>query len=52
MVEAPSKKKAELFAQIFSKNSNIDDSGATLNDFPIRTNQILNNVNFSVKTVA
>ena len=30
----------------------IDDSGATLPDFPIRTNQSLNHVNFSVKTVA
>ena len=46
------KDKAELFAQIFSKNSNIDDFGPILPDFPVRTNQILDHVNFSVKTVA
>ena len=30
--------KAKLFAENFSKNSNLDDSGISLPDFPSRTN--------------
>ena len=36
--------KAELFAKIFSKNSNLDDSGISLPVFPSRTNLKLYNI--------
>ena len=36
--------KAKLFAENFSKNSNLDDSGISLPAFPSRTNQKLHNI--------
>ena len=36
--------KAKLFAEIFSKNSNLDHSGISLSAFPSRTNLKLHNV--------
>ena len=36
--------KAKLFAENFSKNSNLDDSGISLPVFPSRTNLKLNNI--------
>ena len=36
--------KAKLFAKIFSKNSNLDDSGISLPVFPSRTNLKLHNI--------
>ena len=35
--------KAKLFAENFSKNSNLDDAGISLSIFPSRTNQKLHN---------
>ena len=46
------KDKAELFAQLFAINSNIDDSNATLPDFPKRTKSTLSNINFTVSDVS
>ena len=36
--------KAELFTEIFSKNSNHDESGISLPVFPSRTNLKLHNI--------
>ena len=36
--------KAKMFAENFSKNSNLDDSGISLPSFPSRTNLKLDNV--------
>ena len=36
--------KAKLFAENFSKNSNLDDSGISLTVFPSRTNLKLHNI--------
>ena len=41
--------KAKLFAENFSKNSNIDDSGISLPIFPSRTNQKLHNISVASK---
>ena len=43
--------KAKLFAENFSKNSNLDDSGISLPDFPSRTNLKLYNICVSPKMV-
>ena len=41
--------KAKLFAQNFSKNSNIDDSGSSLLVFPSRTNLKQHNISVTRK---
>ena len=43
--------KSKLFAENFSKNSNLDDSGISLHVFPSRTNLKLNNISVSPKMV-
>ena len=43
--------KAELFAENFSKNSNVDDSDISLPVFPSRTNLKLYNVSVRPKIV-
>ena len=43
--------KAKLFAENFSKNSNLDDSGITLPAFPSRTNLKLHNISVTPKMV-
>ena len=43
--------KAKLFAENFSKNSNLDDSGILLSIFPSRTNLKLHNVSVTPKMV-
>ena len=43
--------KAKLFAENFSKNSNLDDSGISLPDFHSRTNLKLHNICVSPKMV-
>ena len=43
--------KAKLFAQNFSKNSNLDDSGISLPVFPSRTNLKLHNISITPKMV-
>ena len=43
--------KAKLFAQNFSKNSNLDDSGISLPAFPSRTNLKLHNISVTPKMV-
>ena len=43
--------KAKLFAENFSKNSNLDDSGISLLVFPSRTNLKLNNISVTFKMV-
>ena len=43
--------KATLFAENFSKNSNLDDSGISLPVFPSRNNSKLHNIAVSPKTV-
>ena len=44
--------KAKLFAENFSKNSNIDDSGISLSVFPSRTNSKLHkNISVTPKMV-
>ena len=43
--------KAKLFAENFSKNSNLDDSGISLPVFPSRTNLKLHNVSVTPKVV-
>ena len=43
--------KAKLFAQNFSKNSNLDDSGISLPVFPSRTNLKLHNISITLKMV-
>ena len=41
--------KAKLFAENFSKNSNLDDSGISLPVFPSRTNLTLHNISVTSK---
>ena len=43
--------KAKLFAENFSKNSNLDDSGISLPVFPSRTNLRLHNISVTPKMV-
>ena len=43
--------KAKLFAENFSKNSNLDDSGISLPVFPSRTNLKLHNISVTTKMV-
>ena len=43
--------KAKLFAENFSKNSNLDDSGISLPVFPSRTNLKLHNISITPKMV-
>ena len=43
--------KAKLFAENFSKNSNLDDSGISLPVFPSRTNLKLYNISVAPKMV-
>ena len=43
--------KANLFAENFSKNSNLDDSGISLPVFPSRTNLKLHDVSVTSKVV-
>ena len=43
--------KAKLFAKIFSKNSNLHDSGISLPAFPSRTNLKLHNISITPKMV-
>ena len=43
--------KAKLFAENFSKNSNLDDSGISLTFFPSRTNLKLHNISVTPKMV-
>ena len=43
--------KAKLFAEIFSMNSNLDDSGISLPVFPSRTNLKLHNISVTPKMV-
>ena len=43
--------KAKFFAENFSKNSNLDDSGISLPVFPSRTNLKLHNISVTPKMV-
>ena len=43
--------KAKLFAENFSLNSNLDDSGVSLHVFPSRTNLKLHNISVTLKMV-
>ena len=43
--------KAKLFAENFSKNSDLDDSGISLHVFPSRTNLKLHNISVTLKIV-
>ena len=43
--------KAKLFAENFSLNSNLDDSGVSLPVFPSRTNMKLHNISITLKIV-
>ena len=43
--------KAKLFANNFSKNSNLDDSSISLPVFPSRTNLKLHNISITAKMV-
>ena len=43
--------KAKLFAENFSKNSNLDDSGISLPVFPSRTNLKLHSISVTPKMV-
>ena len=43
--------KAKLFAENFSLNSNLDDSGVSLSVFPFRTNLKLHNISVTPKMV-
>ena len=43
--------KAKLFAENFSLNSNLDDSGVSLRAFPSRTNLKLHNISVTPKIV-
>ena len=45
----PASDKAKLFAENFSKNSNLDDSGISLPVFPSRTNLKLHNISVTPK---
>ena len=50
MLSSPSD-KTNLFAKIFSKNSNVDDSSIFLPTFPSRTNLKLHNIHVTPKQV-
>ena len=43
--------KAKLFAENFSKNSDLDDSGISLPAFPSRTNLKVHNISLTPKMV-
>ena len=43
--------KAKLFAESFSKNSNLDDLDISLYVFPSRTNLKMHNISVTFKTV-
>ena len=43
--------KAKLFAENFSKNSSLDDSGISLPVFPSRTNLKLHNISVTSKMI-
>ena len=43
--------KTKLFAEIFRKNSNLDDSGISLPAFPSKTNLKLQNLTVTPKMV-
>ena len=43
--------KGKLFAKIFSKNSNLDDSAISLSNFPSRTNLKLHSISITSKMV-
>ena len=43
--------KAKLFAKNASKNSNVNDSGVSLNSFPSRTNPKLHDISVTPKMV-
>ena len=43
--------QSKLFAENFSKNCNLDDSGISLPVFPSRTNQKLHNISVNLKVV-
>ena len=43
--------KAKLFAESFSKNSNLDDPDISLYVFPSRTNLKMHNISVTFKTV-
>ena len=43
--------KEKLFAEKFSENSNLDDSGISLPAFPSRTNLKLHNISITPKMV-
>ena len=43
--------KAKLFAENFSRNSNLDDSGISLPVFPSRTNWKLDDISVTPKMV-
>ena len=47
-----SKDKAEHFAQKFSKNSTLDDTGHPLPEFEARTHQVLSSISITPKKVA
>ena len=46
---SPASDKAKLFDKIFSKNSNVEDSGIPLPAFPSRTNLKLHNISLTPK---
>ena len=48
---SPASDKAKLFAENFSKNSNLDDSGISLPVFPSRTNLKQHNISVTPKMV-
>ena len=48
---SPASDKAKLFAENFSKNSNLNDSGISLPVFPSRTNLKLHNISVTSKMV-
>ena len=50
-VLSPASDKAKLFAENFSLNSNLDDSGVSLPVFPSRTNLKLHNISITPKMV-
>ena len=51
MVLSSASDKEKLFAETFSKNSNLDDSGISLPVFPSRTNLKLHNIYVTPKMV-
>ena len=51
VLSSASSDKAKLFAENFSKKSNVDESGISLPDFPSRTNSKLHNISVTPKMV-